>query len=630
MAVLLLFVLLTTAGLAAAGSLPATFVVLPLSSFADATLVSAYSCSPTYSSSPCSGHGSCYLLLDSAANTSQQLLNQSTAQPTPVDSSAFDTHGIDSTTPLPAAVCICDSGWAGRGDYLSHHALDGDSCDINEHVTNALCSVGIFFFALLILLALHRLSRWLSWYRQCADGETAAALASQLSSDDADEQTKSRGQRSRTKEAVNNGVVTTQPVVVSPRGANAPVAAAFNYTNHTNTTNNKPWVAGGRAMGTNRASGGGGTRGTATNRQLALNKKQNGGGGGGTLWAAMAHISFCHPLLSIIFAITIGVFFLLRITTGLVLGESYVMSALFYVGNNAYFIGICVATYHMLRLAATITRTQTGAGGLSAVMRRVRFCMRTLVAYNLVAWLLVFALPSVQQAQQITSILILTALHLPVWSVAILSLTATRRITAALILNIDKLSAQQREARLTVCRKLRSQANVVTVMVTLDAAMCLMLVVSAAVRQAGMPYFHLLSQYFCWLTLFIRLLLIQPPGGSPATIAPRPLSLPGHVDAKLPMHSPSASTALAAAAAAQARQLRLALSAGGMDRQPMPSSRVVSTPEEEDSKAERDADSARVLVKLDSSSGTSEETPLPSPTNPSPTKPRLSIVIDAD
>ena len=382
---LLVLVLLSAIGAAAASSLPTSFVLLPLSSFTNTTLVTDYSCSPTYATAPCSGHGECYLLLDSAVNVSQPLLNSSTAQPVPATSSALDTHGLSADTPLPAAVCVCDSGWNGRGDYIQHHALDGDSCGIDEQAIVGLCITGVVLCFSLFLLALHRFTGWLNWYRQHGDGDAAAAVLSQLSSDDTDETTKSRAnQRSRT--ANNNGVVTSPMVrVISPKGAASPggaTSSAFQYNN----VNVKSPTAGGRLTGTHK---GGNSGGVMSGRQSVYNKRQNGGG---NQWAAFSHISFCHPLCSILFATAAATFCLLRLTTHLTLGESYMMGALFYVAHNGYYVGICVATYHMLRLAATITRTQTGAGGLSAVMRRVKVWMYGMVMYSLVVWLLLFLL----------------------------------------------------------------------------------------------------------------------------------------------------------------------------------------------------------------------------------------------
>ena len=609
--------MLSAPSVVAAGSLPNSFVLLPLSSFAiNATLVTNFSCSPSYASAPCSGHGACFLLLNAADNTSQPLLNVSSARPLPAASSALDTYGIDNSTRLPAAVCVCDSGWTGRGDYLSHGALDGDSCGIDQTAVDALCAVGIVLFTVLLLLALHRLSGWLRWYRHSADGDVAAILLSQISSDAAPEPTKSH--RSRT----NNGVVAASPIAVSPRGgAVAPLTGTGTGSPfHYNTGKVKSPTAG-RLTATHRAGGSGLDGGPPTSRAAAYRKA--GGGSGGSRWAAFGHISFVHPLCSILFALSTAVFFLLRLTTHMRLGDSYVMSALAYASQNAYYVGVCVATYHTLRLAASITRTQTGAGGLSAVIRRVRVAIVALVGYSLVAWLLMFLLPSFQHAQQTTSVLVLTVLHLPVWAIAVLSLTATRRITATLVQHIDKLSAQQREARMAVYRKLRSQSNTVLVMVTLNVAVCLVLASSSFLRQSGQPYMHLFTQYFCWLTLSVRLLLIQPPGGAAATVAPHSPPAALSADAKA-QRSPSHNSP--PAAPGQSRQLKAAAGSAMSNHRPPSTvdSALVAGREEERSRVESASlGESRELTRLGSSAEGADVDVVVH-------KPRLSIVTDVD
>ena len=149
---------LLLASVSAAGALPASYVLLPVSSFASNTsLVVSYNCAPVHAATPCSGHGECYLLLDSAAAASLPYLHASTSAPIAVASSSLDTYNINSDTPLPAAVCICDSGWTGRGDYISHYAMDGDSCGISRAAIKSLNILALVLFILLLLLAIHRL-----------------------------------------------------------------------------------------------------------------------------------------------------------------------------------------------------------------------------------------------------------------------------------------------------------------------------------------------------------------------------------------------------------------------------------------------------------------------------------------
>ena len=508
----LLLTLLLCCGLGSvsAATLPASFSVLPLSSFTNATVVAGHACTPSYSSSPCNGHGECYLLFDLTANDSQQLLNASTAQPLPASSTNLVVHGIDVDTPLPAAVCICDSGYTGLGDYIQHYALDGDSCGISDHVVSGSCIVGIVLFAVLTALALHRLSRWYSWYTQDAEGVHAAVLIpSKVSSKGADEPSKPHGSH-----AGETGA-TRAVVVVSPKGVTSPGGNEC-----TNNNNSKSPIKSTQAVQS--PAGGGGV----VTRRLSIYKRPNAGSGGAAgKCAAFTHLSFCHPFCALILAVSTAAYYGLRLATDRAIGKSFIVGALYYTSHHAYFIGSCIATYHMLRLAATITRSQTGTGGLTAVLRRVRLFIYGLVGYSLVVWLLLILLPCYPNDQQTTSIIVLTALHAPMWALAILSLTATRSITSTLVQHLDKLPAQQRDARTAMCRKLRSQSDVVLAMVLINVSTCLLLASVSWIRQAGQAYFHLFNHFLSFLTLFIRLLLIQPPGriangNTGATVAP--------------------------------------------------------------------------------------------------------------
>ena len=148
----------------AESSFPASFVVLPLASFANQSLVAKYECRPTYAATACSGHGQCQLLFDSAQPSSAAaFLNSSSAQPIPASSTSLNPHDFPSFDMLPAAVCVCDNDWSGRGDFVNHFALDADSCAVNQHVVTGLCSALLALSIPLLLLSMRRLYCWFVW-----------------------------------------------------------------------------------------------------------------------------------------------------------------------------------------------------------------------------------------------------------------------------------------------------------------------------------------------------------------------------------------------------------------------------------------------------------------------------------
>ena len=604
-----LLLLHTFAAGGAAGHLPASLVVLPRSSITDSALLLEYTCAPTYSSSPCSGHGDCYVLLDSTVEASKALLNCSTTQPVSASSSALDTHGIDSSTSLPAAACLCHSGYTGRGDYIHHYALDGDSCGISEHATAGLSITGVVLFAMIFALALDRLSRWFAWYRRLAqNGAAASMLSSQLSSD-----CEVMLSQVRPQSGTTNGVAANPNRITSPRAA--PFSASATGSAFQSDCTDRA------------ARGAMNTAGEIPNGATAISlpfnhKRSHPDRGSASRRAAFGHLSFSHPLCSSVVATTTMTFYILRLTTSLTLGESIIMSMLCYTAYQGYFIGSCIATYHTLRLAATITRTHTGAGGLSAVMRRVRVCMYSLVSCSAIVWLLLFALPCLPQAtQQTTSILVLTVLYAPVWALGIVSATATRRITSALVLNLDQLSPLQREARVAICTKLRSQQKAVVVMVLINISVCCMLLSSDWLRQAGLPYFQLFSQYFCLLTLSMRLSLIQPPG-RPAPVAPHSVQLPATKSALLASVSKASPTAASIGNASLVPPISGVRGAVSGSRQPE-SSRLPNVGHSVPGQSEQEAlNSTRESEPLDDSAATLDVHRLE--------KLRLSVVTDLD
>ena len=226
-AIVLLLTLLPHTVVSLPHSLPNSYVLLPLSSFTDGALAAAYHCDAVLGYHSCSGHGQCNLLLDSDANYSQSFINASTAVPVPASDTLLDGHGIDVDTPLPAAVCVCDNGWIGRGDYINHYALDGDSCGIRESAVLALCAIGIVEFVLVLLLALHRLYRWYVWHdASLSDSDTAGlTLAVDVESYVSSEDKNSSTATDKHSQPLQSPAVKHHPSASSSRAAESPLAA---------------------------------------------------------------------------------------------------------------------------------------------------------------------------------------------------------------------------------------------------------------------------------------------------------------------------------------------------------------------------------------------------------------------
>ena len=475
---------------AAAAQLPDSYVLLPLTAFDtnNATaLVAAYHCTPTYASTPCSGHGSCYLLLDGAANASQPFLQAAATQPLLVGDSALDTAGLDSATPLPAGVCVCEAGWSGRGDYISHWALSGDSCQVQQSAVAGLCITGIVLFSMLIVLALHRLLRWHAWHLACL----STPNSSQAVAAGPDTRTSDRPSESSDADSNTNAtLVHVAPPPLSPNRHTRPATSTLSinvavrqtpYSKARTLTSTAPYVP------------------TTQSQRQALWLKN------------VQHITFVHPFCSLIVGGCVLAYYVLRLSTTATIGSSYIMSALMYVQHQPFCVAITMGTANNLSLAAAFTRTTTGATGLSTVIRAAKRYLMGLCVYSLFGWLLVWFVPAYPSSQQTLGVLVLLLGFLPDLLIGPISVTATRRVTAALVRHLELLSVEHQNERRTAYKKLRSFAYIITAVVTVNAVFCLIFVCSAELRQSGLPLFALAWHLTIFFILLVRLLLLRPP-----------------------------------------------------------------------------------------------------------------------
>ena len=524
-----LLTLLSGTLLATAEQLPDSYVLLPLTGSATyngielpngTALLASFSCAPTYASTACSGHGSCYLLLDSAANASQPFIQAAAGQPIRASRSSLDTYGIDDSTQLPTAVCVCDSGWSGRGDYINHSALDGDSCQVQQSVVTGLCITGIVLFSILAVIAIHRLLRWYVWHT--ASLLTPSIINQTVSG--AGNRVSVRPSQSSEEDAKANGPIKhTAPQPMSPHN-NTPSSASLDTPTGASVTGRPPAAA--PTLSPNNT-----TRQTPHSRARTVlgaspihytTQAQRQ-----ALWRNnLKHITFVHPFCSLIVAGCVLAYYVLRLTTTHTIGTSYIMSALIYVQHQPFCIAISIGTANNLSLAATFTRTTTGTTGLSTVIRAAKRYLMGLCVYSCFGWLLVWFIPAFPDSQQTLSILVLVFGFLPDLLIGPISVTATRRITAALIRHLELLSAEQQNERRKAYKKLRSFAYIITALVAANGVFCLIFACSAVLRQAGMPLFGLAWHLTTFFILGVRLLLLRPPvrKGLGASVAVQPVS----------------------------------------------------------------------------------------------------------
>ena len=479
----------------ASSALPASFVLLPLASFTNnASLVAPYSCAPMYASLPCSGHGACFLLLDAADNTSQPLLNVSSARPLPAASSALDTYGIDNSTRLPAAVCVCDSGWTGRGDYLSHGALDGDSCGISDTAIDALSIVGLVLYVPLLLLAMHRLYLWSVWHgtsaslengavgpmpvgEHAADGAAAIALRPSSFSQDLLPPPRLASNSTSSVSSAAQSDTTAQ------KHARTFTASIDSEAPHARPSNDREPHLGSGSRHRQRRS---------------------------LLRAHLSHITFVHPLFSLQFALLSIYFFLLRLTTMQTVGLNYGMSTLAYLTHIPFIVCVTLGMANTLQVCGAIVGKQH-KHLLSLIATAHRY-LTLLLVYDCLSYVLVYLIHVISGQQQLLSQLVLLLCWAPDHLLfGPLSIICFQRLLPALIADIDKLPAAQQAARLAVHRKLRSFSYLIGFMCLGTVTATLVLAISPALRQTGLPVYTFVWYYSSYSIVAVRLLLIRPP-----------------------------------------------------------------------------------------------------------------------
>ena len=468
---------------ASVGALPASYVLLPVSSFANnASLIAGYDCSPTYASTPCSGHGICYLLLDSTAALSLPYLNASTMVPLAASSSSLDVYNVYHLS-VPAAVCVCDSGWTGRGDYIHHYALDGDSCGISSALIVTLNVVGIVLFVPLLLLAVHRLHLWSLWHATATQQESAVATPTAPDDPSMNDAAAAVQQSQSTNVALSNqrlipiSLLSARAVASPPHPQPVAVTAScgfkgvFGFVRHVNSSDRQR-----RAL----------------------------------LKAHLSHISFLHPLCSLLFAATSLGFFCLRLFTDQTVGVSYGMSLLVYVNHIPFICCVTMGVVNTLQVCGAIIGRQRQH--LLTLINTSRRYLGLLAVYGMFSFVIVFLVHTFDHRQQLMAQLVLLLCWAPDFLLlGPLSVGSFIRLLPALIADVEKLSGEQQAARLAVYSKLRSFSYLIGFLVIGNLIAILILAASPTLRQTGLPVYLYFWYYSAYGFIVVRLILLQTP-----------------------------------------------------------------------------------------------------------------------
>ena len=479
---LLLVVLTACSALAgAAQPTPNTWILLPVLAINNATLTAGYDCHPIDTAAPCAGHGDCYLLLDSADPASRLYMQSATQRPLPVNSSNLDHSDLDPSTPLPAAVCLCQTGYTGRGDYVDHDAMDGDSCAVHQPTIDSLAASGCVLFSFLLLLALVRLRGWYVWH-----SSTVAAAAALTAQPHTPKQHSLRVDvvvsTSSSQPPISRAAVLLSPVskVAQPTEAVRPLSRGSD----------------GRSTVAVHPS---------NEQQVEWQRRKRT-----RLIRHLRHDSFLHPACAVVLSVCSLVYFVLRLTTRLTVGDSYVLSVLIYVQHLPYMAASCLGVAGTLQLAASIARMKL-ANGVDAVAVTKK-CLIGLCLYQCVAWTVVLLLvQSLEHQEQLHAQLFLLLCLCPDFLVGPITLLAVRHINRALLTNLDSLSAEQQQQRRAVQQKMVRMAVVVGVLTLANSITCVWLAADHRARQSGLPYYALVWHYSVFVLIGIRLALVQPP-----------------------------------------------------------------------------------------------------------------------
>ena len=521
--------------------LPRSFVLLPLSSFTNASLIAPYNCDPVLTYHSCSNHGDCQLLLDSAASYSQPFLRASSAPTVSACDTSLDTNDMNVHTPLPVAVCLCHAGYTGRGDYINHFAMDSDSCAIYQPAVVGICSLSIVEFVVVLLLALHRLYRWYLWHAaSTADtASIAGALAqgdSQLSTGedklDTPDSNRTRSHQipARSSPVTNTRSVNPQahstPTLTGTTAASSSITDAcfFSPTSTLPTTLVRPTRGHQSTSTIGKPISASVPVHISTRPETApviINKtksqKQR------LLHRHVNHITFLHPLLSVAVAVVSLVLLSIRISTDWTLGTSYTMSVLTYMQSVAFLLACSLAVFNTLRAASGISRSKMRVKGLSTVVQWAKRWVIGVCVYASIICLLVFFMRTYNAQQQLMAQLGLCLFFTPLSILGYVSVIATRRITQSLVQDIDLLSAQQQQDRMDMRAKLRRQSDMLALLLVCNTIISFTLAMQHEARQVAAPYFALITHTSTAFILGNRLLLLRPQSIK-QTVAPAPVA----------------------------------------------------------------------------------------------------------
>ena len=170
----------------------------------------------------------------------------------------------------------------------------------------------------------------------------------------------------------------------------------------------------------------------------------------------LQHESFLHPAASLSLSLLSLAYFILRLTTDLTIGDSYRMSAIVYWQHVPYIVASCLGVAGTLQLAASIAKLKlyNGWDGIAVTKK----CLIGLCLYQSIAWIaLFFLVHHFEERQQVGVQLFVLLCVCPDFLLGPITVLAVRRISYALLTNLDSLSA--RAAAATTCSAYQAEAD---------------------------------------------------------------------------------------------------------------------------------------------------------------------------
>ena len=453
---------------------PASWALLPVSSLAT-FYQQQYNCdihvSPTQL--PCSGHGTCLLLLDVAANASVAVLHSSSASPQPLSQWPLDQPNLAYLSP-PLTLCSCDSDWTGRSMFLNRHATDADTCVISLNAV-----MGLNIFALIVssygaVISFARLWEW---------GQKARAKVSRQN-----RQLRGETVAQSAMSPTNRPTLITQQPPLTARQQSAPPLSPSNQPQSptSNATSNSS------------------SNSTSTTLNMARSSL--------THWLREARDSSFHaPAVILSFFLgCLAVFPPLLADKRTVLGQSLSVDFFEVWASCMFGIIVCVTVHSILKLSSQVRKMDVRD---QAMMRAINERLRVVCGVSCVVSISVIQLTFIMDAHaELIDVLITTimlARSAPYWVLAFVYVYYSGEVCRTLLHGIETLNHQQQSDRRSVVRKLKLSRYVFAYIASTHCT-AILIIAFWPVAHSYIPYGFYLEWASCASICIARLSLLRP------------------------------------------------------------------------------------------------------------------------